>query len=131
MALKVELVSPERILFEGEASLVIVRTTSGEIGFQAGHVPFAAILADGEARINLVDGTTQSIAVHRGFVELANDHLTILSDVAELAQDIDVPRASEAKKAAEQKLSSDADDAEAKEELRRAEVRLQVAQKAA
>ncbi len=129
MALRVELVSPERILFEGDATLVIVRTTMGEIGFQTGHVPFAGILANGEARLTMADGTTQSIAVHRGFIELADNHLTILSDEAELAENIDVARATEAKNRAESALAVDDADPDAREALHRAETRLAVAQK--
>lgn len=131
MPIHVELVSPERIVFEGEADLVIVRTTSGEIGFQPGHVPFVGVLNVAEARLQMSDGTRQSIAVHRGFVELADNHLTILSDVAELAADIDAGRAQAAKQRAEQAISADAEDAEAIGALTRANVRLDVAGKAA
>ena len=130
MPIHVELVSPEQIVFEGEADLVIVRTTTGEMGFQPGHVPFVGVLNVAEARLQMSDGTRQSIAVHRGFVELANDHLTILSDVAEMAADIDAGRAQEAKARAEQAVAADAEDAEAAAALRRANVRLDVATKA-
>ena len=129
MPLHVELVSPEQIVFEGEADLVIVRTTNGEIGFQPGHVPFVGVLNVAEARLQMSDGTRQSLAVHRGFVELANDHLTILSDVAELATDIDVDRAQAAKQRAEQALASDGEDREAAGALARANVRIDVAAK--
>jgi len=67
------------------------------------------------------------IAVHRGFVELANDHVSILSDVAELAADIDVPRAEAAQADAQERLRLDAEDEAAKADLERAEVRLLVA----
>lgn len=129
MAIHVELVSPEQIVFEGEADLVIVRTTTGEIGFQAGHVPFVGVLNVAEARLQMSDGTRQSIAIHRGFVELANDHLTILSDVAELSSDIDAGRAQAAKARAESAVAANADDVEAVSALKRATVRLDVAAK--
>ena len=130
MPIHVELVSPEQIVFEGEADLVIVRTTTGEIGFQPGHVPFVGVLNVAEARLQMSDGSRQSIAVHRGFVELANDHLTILSDVAELASDIDAGRAQAAKTRAEQAVAANAEDADAVAALKRANVRLDVATKA-
>ena len=94
MSIHVEFVSPERIIFTAEAKEIIVRTSDGEIGFMPGHVPFVGVLQVAEARIYDIDGSTlHSFAVHRGFVEIANDHCTILSDVAEAAADIDPARA--------------------------------------
>jgi len=127
MPIAVELVSPERVVFEADADVVIVRTTDGEIGFQAGHVPFVGVLAVGEVRVKLTDGSTVHIAVHRGFVEIADNQCAILSDVAELASDIDVARAQTAKATAEQALSADSDDADAAYELRKANTRILVA----
>lgn len=131
MAIHVEFVSPERVIFTAEAKEIIVRTTDGEIGFLPGHVPFVGVLAVAEARIYDVDETTvHSFAVHRGFVEVANDHCTILSDVAEAAGDIDIARAEVAERRATDALQSDKDDADAAAALRRAQVRLEVARKA-
>ena len=131
MPIHLEFVSPERIVFTAEASEIIVRTTDGEIGFLPGHVPFVGVLAVAEARIYDVDGSTvHSFAVHRGFVEMANDHCTILSDVAEAAKNIDAARAQAALERAETALRADSDDDEAAAALRRAQIRLQVAKKA-
>jgi F-type H+-transporting ATPase subunit epsilon len=130
MALQVELVSPERIVYEGEAVLVIARTTDGEIGFQAGHVPFVGNLVSSVVRIALEPEGIQHIAVHSGFIEVSNDHVTLLSDVAELAQDIDVARATAAKDRAEAAIRTDADNADAIGALGRAEARLLAAQSA-
>ena len=131
MAIHVEFVSPERVIFTAEAKEVIVRTTDGEIGFLPGHVPFVGVLAVAEARIyDADDSTIHSFAVHRGFVEIADDHCTILSDVAEAAADIDPARAEIAQRKAEEALAADKEDAEAASALRRAEVRLQVSKKA-
>ena len=128
MALQVELVSPEGILFEGTSSMVVVRTVGGgDIAFMPGHVPFIGTLDVYPAKIYDEDGGVTVIAVHRGFVELANDHVSILSDVAELAADIDVPRAEAAQADAQERLRLDADDEAAKADLERAEVRLLVA----
>ena len=69
----------------------------------------------------------QAAAVHGGFVEVNNDHVIVLSDVAELPEQIDVPRAQEAKARAEAALRADEHDAEAKAALARAETRLEVA----
>ena len=98
-AFKVDLVSPEKVLFSGEADMVITRTLDGgEIAFQAGHAAFLGVLVESHTRIFLTDGTVQDVAVHRGFVEVSGNPTTvsILSDTAELAQDIDVDRAREA-----------------------------------
>ena len=128
MTLQVELVSPEGILFEGEADMVIARTVGGgDIAFLTGHVPFVGSLATGVVKILQADNRSQLIAAHRGFVSVANDRVSILSDVAELSGSIDVARAESAKARAEEQLRARNDDDEARAALRRAEVRLQVA----
>lgn len=126
MPLNVELVSPERLLFSGESTEVLARTVEGEIGFLPGHIPFVGILLPGVVQVYTDDGI-QKIAVHSGFIELANDHLTLLSDVAELAADIDVARARAALERADQALAADAEDDDAKAAKARAEARLAAA----
>ncbi|MDP8938445.1 MAG: ATP synthase F1 subunit epsilon [Actinomycetota bacterium] len=128
MPLQVELVSPERILYSGEADMVVCRTVSGgEIAFLAGHAPFVGALDIGAVRVKTSDGVEEA-AVHGGFVEVRDDQVSVLSDVAELASQIDVERARRAKEAAERK-EKDMDDADAEAALRRATVRLEVAEK--
>ena len=124
MTVRVELVSPERVVYEGEAELVIARTTDGEIGFQPGHVPFVGNLVSSVIRIALSDGGVQRIAVHSGFVEVSDNHVALLSDVAELAEDIDTDRAKNALDRANELLAGDSANEEAAKALQRAEVRL-------
>jgi F-type H+-transporting ATPase subunit epsilon len=125
--MQVEVVSPERILFSGEADMVLCRTVGGgDIAFLAGHAPFLGALAIHSARIKRPDGTEEAAAVHGGFVHVRENTVIILSDVAELASQIDVERARRAKEAAEEK-ARDADDAEAQAALQRAVVRIDVA----
>ena len=124
MTLRVELVSPERVVYEGEAELVIARTTDGEIGFQPGHVPFVGNLVSSVIRIALSDGGVQRIAVHSGFVEVSDNHVALLSDIAELAEDIDTDRAKNALDRANELLAGDSANEEAAKALQRAEVRL-------
>lgn len=127
MALHVELVSPERILWQGEADMVICRTLGGgDVAFLTGHAPFLGALAIAPVKIQTVDGRTEVAAVHGGFVEVQENLVTILSDVAELASQVDADRARRAKEAVEHK-GRDLDDAEAEAALRRAHVRLEVA----
>lgn len=128
MALKVELVSPESVAFSGEATMVIARVAEGDIAFQPGHVPFVGTLQTHPVRMIMEDGSERSIAVHQGFVEVSHDDVTILSDVCEMADEIDVSRATAAKERAAAAIAADATDEEAAEALRRAEVRLSVAE---
>ena len=132
MSLTVQLVSPERILYSGEATMVVARTTDGDIGFLANHAPFIGALGIGLVSVHLEGGGVQRVAVHGGFVEVSNNLVTILSDVAELADQIDVRRAEEAKSRAEADLARlPADEqADAQAALRRAEVRLELSRAA-
>ena len=122
-ALRVELVSPERVLFSGEAKQVITRTLDGgEIAFLPGHIAFLGALTECHTRIYLSDGKVQDVAVHGGFVEVAPDHVTILSDSAELAESIDIIRARAAKERAEAAIRGE-HDATVESALRRAHAR--------
>jgi len=124
MPMQVELVSPERILYSGEADMVIARTTEGDIAFLPGHAPFIGSLGIGPVSIHLAGGGVQNVAVHGGFVEVSGGKVTILSDVAELADQIDVPRAEAALARAG---GAGAEDEEAAEAARRAQLRLDIA----
>ncbi len=133
MSLVVELVSPERVAYEGEASMVICRTTTGDIAFLPGHVPFIGVLATHPVRVLLPEGGEQVIAVHHGFVEVSPPEgdvtrVTVLSDVCELAGSIDADRARAALERAEAALAADPEDPEAAAARRRAQVRLSVAE---
>ena len=126
-AIRVELVSPERVLFSGEAKQVITRTLDGgEIAFLPGHIAFLGALTECHTRIYLSDGKVQDVAVHGGFVEVAPDHVTILSDSAELAESIDISRARAAKERAEAAIRGE-HDATVESALRRAHARLSAA----
>ena len=126
--LDVELVSPERVLYTGQATFVRVRTVGGgEIAFLTGHAPFIGALDICVAKITTDAGTDQFIAVHGGFVEVSDDTVTILSDVAELADDVDVARAEQARTRAMEALRADPDDEEAEAAIKRAEIRQEVA----
>lgn len=127
MTLQVDLVSPERQVFSAEADMVIARTVDGDIAFQTGHVPLIGVLETNRLKVLLTDGTEQLIAVHRGFVEVSGNHVTVLSDVAELAGDVDVARARAALERAEAALAADSDDEAAIAAKQRAETRLYVA----
>jgi F-type H+-transporting ATPase subunit epsilon len=84
--MQVELVTPEEILYSGEAYMVVVRVLEGgEIAFLPGHAPFLGALGEGEARIFESEGAAPvSLQLSGGFVECSHDRVTILSDEAEV-----------------------------------------------
>ena len=126
--LNVQVVSPEAVSYTGEASMVVARTVEGgDIAFQPGHIPFIGILQVWSVDVIKDDGSRDTFAVHRGFVQVSGEDITILSDVSEAKDDIDVARAQAALGRAQDALNADADDAEAQAALARAELRLQVA----
>lgn len=84
MSLKVDIVSPEKILLEVEAKMLITRSSDGEIAFLPGHVPFIGVLKPNTVQVHLEDGSKIDIEVESGFVEVSNDRITVLSDAAEI-----------------------------------------------
>ena len=84
--MQVEVVAPERVIFSGEATMVVTRTLDGgDIAFLPGHAPFLGALVENHTRVQLADGTIEDMAVHGGFVEVSENRVTILSDLAEMA----------------------------------------------
>jgi F-type H+-transporting ATPase subunit epsilon len=83
--MQVELVSPESVLFSGEATLVVCRPSGGDAAFLPGHAPFLGLLGNGPVMIRTAEGKDISAQVNGGFVQVADNKVTILSDVAELA----------------------------------------------
>ncbi|MDP9402530.1 MAG: F0F1 ATP synthase subunit epsilon [Actinomycetota bacterium] len=137
MALDVDLVSPERILFSGEAEMVVCRTSDGEVAFLTGHVPFLGGLGIGIVRVHLVGGDVVRAAVHGGFVQVKDNKVIVLSDVAELPGQIDVARARRSLEEAQRRAAAgaaggDGDTGEAEADaaaarIQRAQVRLELA----
>ena len=122
----VELVSPEAVLFSGECSQVVTRTVDGDIAFLDNHAPFSGALDIGQTQLWATDGVV-SLAINGGFVEVSGNAVTILSDGALEAQDINSSEAESDLAAAEDALASDADDADAANAKKWAEIRIQVA----
>jgi F-type H+-transporting ATPase subunit epsilon len=124
----VQLVSPEQVLYTGDAKMVVVRTLGGgDIAFEENHAQFLGALDTWPARVKFEDGSQNWFAVHGGFVEVGDNRVIILSDVAELPADIDVARAEAAKTRAEEALRLDDEDEAAQRAVARAEVRILVA----
>ena len=78
------IVSPEKALFEGEVSFVVVPAFDGELGILAGHAPLMALLSDGVLRIETAAGT-QRFRVKGGFVQVVDNKVSVLSEIAEEA----------------------------------------------
>ena len=116
MALQVRLVATDRSVWEGEATFVLLRTLDGDLGVLPGHTPLLAQLADGRVAFETADGRIEA-AAHGGFVIVDRDEVIILTTSAELAADIDVPRA--------QRALQSSDDGS--DDAKRAQVRLAVA----
>jgi F-type H+-transporting ATPase subunit epsilon len=127
MTLQVELVSPERILYSGEAEMVIARTVDGgDIAFLTGHAPFVGALEINKLVVRPEGGADEVFGVYGGFIEVRDNRVTVLSDDAERAEDIDVEHARELKEDAERKLM-ETDDILIEAQLRRAHCALELA----
>ena len=93
----VELVSVERLLWSGDATMVIARTTEGELGVLPGHAPLLGELAPGGiVRIQQEGGEEMVFAVHGGFLSVTEDGVSVLAELAERSDEVDVARAQQA-----------------------------------
>jgi F-type H+-transporting ATPase subunit epsilon len=93
----VELVSVEKAIWSGEATAVFARTSEGELGVLPGHTPLLGALAPGwVVRIDRVDEPALRVAVHGGFLSVRKDGVSVLAEMAESAEEIDIARAREA-----------------------------------
>ncbi|HLI01066.1 MAG TPA: ATP synthase F1 subunit epsilon [Acidimicrobiales bacterium] len=125
----VEVVSPARVLYTGEAEMVVCRTDGGEIAFLANHIPYLGALDPCVTRLIAEDGSETRIAVSGGFVEVRDNRVIVLADRAELGSDVDVEAARAEVREAQGRLSGASGDdvAVAELDVRRAEVRLEAA----
>jgi F-type H+-transporting ATPase subunit epsilon len=117
--MNVELVAPDRMVWSGEAEMVIARTTDGDIGILPGHEPTLGVLVESPVRIKRGDENDLVAAVHGGFLSVTRDSVSVLAEIVELAEEIDTARA---RQALDRSRGSDEDDAKAAE--RRAAARL-------
>ena len=131
MPIAVRVVSVERLLFDGDADFVSTRSTEGQLGILPRHSPLLAVLAPGEVRIDRTGGESESIFVGGGFMEVLPDRITVLADVAERADEINLERAEESRKRAAERLAggpaTPAEEIELQLSLLRAEARLRLA----
>lgn len=123
----VELVAADREVWSGEATIVLARTTVGELGILPGHAPLLGVLTDGVVQIRTPDDHTLVAAVHGGFLSVANNRVSILAEFAELSHEIDLERT---RTELERARAAGADDEDAQAEVRAAETRIRAAEMA-
>lgn len=133
MPLRVEIITQERKLYDGEADIVNARGTEGEMGILPQHAPLVTALDFGEVRIKRGD-QEETFAVGGGVLQVAHDHVLILADSAEQAHEIDIARAEEARRRAQDMVAAGpqldpAQQAALEAAIRRADLRLKVAQR--
>jgi F-type H+-transporting ATPase subunit epsilon len=122
--LQVELVAADRTVWSGQATMVVAKTAEGDIGVLRNHMPVLSLLVDGVVEIVPVDGERMYAAVDGGFLSVANNRVSILSQFAALSHEIDVAAA----RAELESAQSEGDDGE--QRAKRAEVRIRAAEKA-
>jgi len=130
MPIHLEIVTAERVVLSDDVDQINAPTKDGRVGILPRHMPLLTILDVGQLDI-IKGGTTTSLAVSGGFMEVLPTRVTILADTAERADEIDEARAEAARRHAEERIAqrqSDQEMALAEAELRRALIRLRVAQ---
>jgi len=129
---RLEVITAERVVYSDDVDMVLVPGVEGQLGILPRHAYLLTALAEGELVIRKAGQEDEYIAIGGGFMEVGPDHVTILADSAERAEEIDVARAEAARKRAEALLAEKRDVtalAEAAAALRRSRVRLQVARR--
>lgn len=106
--LTVNIVTPDGPVYDSQVDMIIAKTASGEIGILPGHIPTVAPLVIGAVKLKK-DGKSEYVAVNGGFVEVRPEKVSILTQSAEIASNIDVARAKESMRRAEERLQSKAD----------------------
>jgi F-type H+-transporting ATPase subunit epsilon len=131
MPLHLEVITPERKVYEDDVDMVVAPASEGYVGILPHHVPLFTTLGPGEFKVKK-GGVEEVLAVFGGFMDVRSDRVVVLTDAAEPAEEIDANRAQEARERAQQVLAagpaSAADEQRARAELQRALVRLRVSE---
>lgn len=131
----VQVLTPEGVVHDGVAAMVVAPSVGGEVGILPRHVPLIAALLPGRTRLKMLDESEVVMATTEGYIAVEDDRVLIMVEQAELAGDIDRARAELALSAAQEAIQAAGDDeaalATAQAALRRAENRLKVVDKTA
>lgn len=125
--LHVEVVSADRLVWSGEATRVIARTTEGDVGILPNHAPILSLLVDGVVDVHTDEGETWVAAVSSGFISVADNRVSILSEYAEASHEINLERA---RADLERAQAAGEDSGDALEALRLAEAKVRAAERA-
>ena len=131
MPMRLEIITGERILFQGDVESVVAPGSEGELGVLPHHAAVMTMLQPGEL-FYTIDGAATSFALTGGFMEIRGDHVVVLADAAERVDEIDEARAEEAVRRARERIAarvSDVDLERAVQSLRRAQIRVQTVQR--
>jgi F-type H+-transporting ATPase subunit epsilon len=130
--LHLEIVTPERLAYEDDVDLVVVPGIEGELGILPHHAPLITTLGVGELRIRK-GGAEESFAIVGGFLQVRPDKVVVMAETADLASDIDLEKAQQARREAERALESAANEpadlASARAQLQQALLRIRVAER--
>lgn len=127
---KLQIMTPEKTVFDGETEQIIVRTTVGDVGILNGHEPYCAAISIGQMRI-MIDGVFRRAATSGGIIKVSKEKTTVLVQTCEWSDEIDVERAEAAKATAEARVQAAKDDKElllAEAKLKRALNRIDTSQ---
>lgn len=132
MPLLLEIVTPERLAYKGEVDAVVLPGSEGELGVLPHHAPLVSTLGAGELRLRM--GThEESFAIVGGFLQVLPDRVVVMAETADMASEIDLEKAQDARRKAEQALESGfvegADLATARASLQAALIRIRVAER--
>lgn len=101
----VKIITPDRTFFEGDATMVEFNTVEGEIGVYPNHIPLTTVIAPGI--VTITNGDDKKVAaVHAGFAEILGDRVTLLAEIAEWPDEIDLDRAKAAEDRARERLAA-------------------------
>lgn len=126
-----KIITPERVFYEGQASMVEFNTTEGEIGVLKGHIPMTVIVSPGILTITEGEETKEA-ALHAGFAQILQDEIVIMAEIIEWPEEIDAARAEQARDRATERLRSktpETDIVRAETALQRALARIEVIDK--
>ena len=132
MPLRLEIVTPEKLAYEDDVDMVLVPGIDGELGILPHHTPLVSLLGVGELKIRK-GGSEESFAIAGGFLQVRPDKVVVMAETADLAAEIDLEKAQQARAEAERALEAGyvegADLSAARAELQRALIRIRVAER--
>lgn len=132
MPIRLEIVTPEKLAYRDDVDAVVLPGSEGELGILPHHAPLISTLGMGELRIRK-GGSEEVYAVLGGFVQVRSDKVIVLAETADLASEIDLEKAGEARRGAERALEiglvEEADLATARAALQAALVRMRIAER--